>query len=176
MKKELTYRVLLVVGVTVFVASLFFAGESGAQQVTRLSMGTGGTGGVFYIMGGGIARILTKYMPNTEVTVEVTAGSVDNCKLLKIGKADLGLSGADICIDAADGVGKFGKGSPEDKIAIRSLGAIYTNHMHFITHKDSPIRTVYDVKGKRVSTGSPGSGIDCRASSNSCHLSKSLTT
>ncbi len=142
--------------------SLLFAAGAEAQQLLRLSMGTGGTGGVFYIMGGGIANILTKYMPNTEVTVEVTGGSVDNCKLLKSGKADLGLSGADICIDAFQGVGKFGKGNPEEKIAIRSLGAIYTNHMHFVTHKDSPIRTISDLKGKRVSTGSPGSGTEVK--------------
>lgn len=142
--------------------SLFFAAGAEAQQLLRLSMGTGGTGGVFYIMGGGIANILTKYMPNTEVTVEVTGGSVDNCKLLKSGKADLGLSGADICIDAFQGVGKFGKGNPEEKIALRSLGAIYTNHMQFVTHKDSPIRTVFDLKGKRVSTGSPGSGTEVK--------------
>jgi len=153
-------QVLLSLAVLAF--SVFFAAGAEAQQLLRLSMGTGGTGGVFYVMGGGIAKILTQYMPNTEVTVEVTGGSVDNCKLLKSGKADLGLSGADICIDAFQGVGKFGKGNPEDKIAIRSLGAIYTNHMHFITHKDSPIRTVYDLKGKRVSTGSPGSGTEVK--------------
>jgi len=153
-------QVLLSLAVLAF--SVFFAAGAEAQQLLRLSMGTGGTGGVFYVMGGGIAKILTQYMPNTEVTVEVTGGSVDNCKLLKSGKADLGLSGADICIDAFQGVGKFGKGNPEDKIAIRSLGAIYTNHMHFITHKDSPIRTVHDLKGKRVSTGSPGSGTEVK--------------
>ncbi len=153
-------QVLLILAALAF--SLFFAQGAEAQQLLRLSMGTGGTGGVFYIMGGGIANILTKYMPNTEVTVEVTGGSVDNCKLLKSGKADLGLSGADICIDAFQGVGKFGKGNPEDKIAIRSLGAIYTNHMQFVTHKDSPIRTVFDLKGKRVSTGSPGSGTEVK--------------
>ena len=96
------------------ISLLTLAPEGNAQSVVKLSMGTGGTGGVFYVMGGGIANILSKYMTNTEVTVEVTGGSVDNCKLLKAKKADLGLSGADICIDAIQGVGKFGKGSPED--------------------------------------------------------------
>jgi TRAP transporter TAXI family solute receptor len=149
-------------GLAALAFSLFLAAGAEAQQLLRLSMGTGGTGGVFYIMGGGIAKILTNYMPNTEITVEVTGGSVDNCRLLKSNKADLGLAGADISFDAINGIGKFGTGKPEDKIALRSLGAIYTNHMHFITHKDSPIKKVSDLKGKRVSTGSPGSGTEVK--------------
>ncbi len=163
MNKKSFYFVSFVFAVTVLVFSFIYTVEANAQQpLLRLSMGTGGTGGVFYIMGGGIANILTKYMPNTEVTVEVTGGSVDNCKLLKAGKADLGLSGADICVDAFNGIEKFGKGAPEDKIPLRALGAIYTNHMHFITHKGSPIQSVYDLRGKRVSTGSPGSGTEVK--------------
>ncbi len=161
-KKIRLHYSLGVIGM-IFLFAFFATMEADAQQkVVKLSMGTGGTGGVFYIMGGGIATILTKYMPNTEVTVEVTGGSVDNCKLLKSQKADLGLSGADICTDAINGVEKFGKGAPEDKIPLRSLGAIYTNHMHFITHKDSPIQSVSDIRGKRVSTGSPGSGTEVK--------------
>jgi TRAP transporter TAXI family solute receptor len=161
MKKRVIYFVsslfFLVIGLFSFIPA-----ASAQQPMNRLSMGTGGTGGVFYIMGAGIANILSKYMPNTEVTVEVTGGSVDNCKLLKANKADLALSGADICMDAFQGVDKFGKGNPEDKIPLRALGAIYTNHMHFITHKDSPIKTIGDLRGKRVSTGSPGSGTEVK--------------
>jgi len=160
MEKRSIYWVLSLFFLMISLSAL--TPEGNAQSVIKLSMGTGGTGGVFYIMGGGIANILSKYMANAEVTVEVTGGSVDNCKLLKAGKADLGLSGADICIDAIQGVGKFGKGNPEDKIALRALGAIYTNHMHFITHKDSPIKSVGDLRGKRVSTGSPGSGTEVK--------------
>jgi TRAP transporter TAXI family solute receptor len=104
-------RVCLSLFFLIFSLSVFTLEIDAQQSVIKLSMGTGGTGGVFYVMGGGIANILTKYMPNTEVTVEVTGGSVDNCKLLKSGKADLGLSGADICIDSIQGIGKFVKGN-----------------------------------------------------------------
>jgi uncharacterized protein len=163
MNKNFVSRMMFLSLFVVMVCGFVFVHEGNAQQtLLRLSMGTGGTGGVFYIMGGGIAKILTKYLPNTEITVEVTGGSVDNCKLLKSNKADLGLAGADISFDAMNGIGKFGKGASEDKIPVRSLGAIYTNHMHFITHKDSPIKTVSDLKGKRVSTGSPGSGTEVK--------------
>ena len=163
MKGNNFFRMLSLFVLAAAVFSFAFAREGSAQQsLLRLSMGTGGTGGVFYIMGGGIAKILTKYVPNTEVTVEVTGGSVDNCRLLKSNKADLGLSGADISFDAINGIGKFGKGAPEEKIPLRSLGAIYINHMHFITHKDSPIKSVSELKGKRVSTGSPGSGTEVK--------------
>jgi len=163
MNKKFFFRILSLSVFMVMVCSFVFVHEGNAQQtLLRLSMGTGGTGGVFYIMGGGIAKILTKYLPNTEITVEVTGGSVDNCKLLKSNKADLGLAGADISFDAMNGIGKFGKGISEDKIPVRSLGAIYTNHMHFITHKDSPIKSVSDLRGKRVSTGSPGSGTEVK--------------
>jgi uncharacterized protein len=163
MDKKVFQRIPSLIAIIALALCVALPGASNAQQpLSRLSMGTGGTGGVFYIMGGGIAKILTKYVPNTEVTIEVTGGSVDNCKLLKAGKADLGLSGADITFDAISGIGKFGKGSPEDKIPVRSLGSIYTNHMQFITHKDSPIKTVNDLRGKRVSTGSPGSGTEVK--------------
>ena len=163
MKGNNFFRILSVFVLVVAIFSFVLVREGSTQQpLLRLSMGTGGTGGVFYIMGGGIAKILTKYVPNTEVTVEVTGGSVDNCRLLKSNKADLGLSGADISFDAINGIGKFGKGAPEEKIPLRSLGAIYINHMHFITHKDSPMKSVSDLKGKRVSTGSPGSGTEVK--------------
>jgi uncharacterized protein len=163
MNKKFIFGILSLSVFMVMVCSFSFIHKGNAQQtLLRLSMGTGGTGGVFYIMGGGIAKILTKYLPNTEITVEVTGGSVDNCKLLKSNKADLGLAGADISFDAMNGIGKFGKGLSEDKIPVRSLGAIYTNHMHFITHKDSPIKSVSDLRGKRVSTGSPGSGTEVK--------------
>jgi len=125
-------------------------------------MGTGGTGGVYYIMGGGIAKILSKYMPNTEVTVEVTGGSADNCKLLRAGKADLGIAHTDVCFDAMAGIGKFGTGRPEDKVPMRALAGLYTNVMQIVTAKDSPIKSVADMKGKRVSTGSPGSGTEIK--------------
>lgn len=161
--KKVNRFVWMMSTVLFLIFSLAFSPNIEAQQVNKLSMGTGGTGGVYYVIGGGIARILSKYMPNTEVTVEVTAGSVDNCKLIHAKKADLGLAQGDVCIDAIRGVDKFGKGRPEDKVRMSALANVMLSSMHFITLKDSPIKTVADFKGKRISTGSPGSGTEVTA-------------
>ena len=69
----------------------------------RLSIATGGTGGVFYPYGGGIAKVITEHLPNTEATAEVTAASVDNLKFLKQGNSDLAFTMADIAQDAVHG-------------------------------------------------------------------------
>src|SRR5678815_5127622 len=84
-------------------------GSSGGSTggTRRLSIATGGTGGVFYPYGGGIAKILTEQLPNTEVTAEVTAASVDNLKFIKQGNSDLAFSMADIAADAAAGRDAF---------------------------------------------------------------------
>ena len=68
---------------------MVMAGSAVAQ--TRISIATGGTGGVYYPLGGGIANVLSKYVPNMQATAEVTGASVDNMKLVGGGKAEVGL-------------------------------------------------------------------------------------
>ena len=63
-----------------------------AQQTTRISITTGGTGGVYYPMGGGMAHVLSKNVPGLSATAEVTGGSVDNLKLINAGKSEVGFS------------------------------------------------------------------------------------
>lgn len=158
--KSVNKTVWIMVITLAVIFSLIFSPQLMAQETKKLSIGTGGTGGVYYVIGGGIARILSKYIPNMEVTAEVTAGSVDNAKLIHTRKAELGLAQGDVCIDAIRGVDVFGKGRPEDKVKMSALANVMTSYMHFITLKDSPIKTVTDFKGKRISTGSPGSGTE----------------
>jgi len=136
-------------------------GSSGEAQskAVRLSIATGGTGGVYYPLGGGMANVISKYIPSTEATAEVTAGSVDNCKLIQAGKGDLALIMADIGYDAWKGLGRFKAGGA---IPLRTIGVIYSNYMHFVTGEGSGIKSVSDLKGKRVSTGSPGSGTEVK--------------
>ncbi len=78
-----------------------------AQTKVRLSIVTGGTGGVYYPYGGGMAAVLSKHLPGVEATAEVTAASVDNCKLVAAQKADLGFIMGDVGYDAFMGTGKF---------------------------------------------------------------------
>jgi TRAP transporter TAXI family solute receptor len=142
------------------VFALLLANSAEAQtKPVRLSIGTGGTGGVYYPLGGGMATVISKYVPNAEATAEVTAGSVDNIKLIQTAKTDLALIMADIGYDALKGLGRF---KSSGAIPIRTIAVVYPNYMHFVTMEGSGIKSVSDLKGKRVSTGSPGSGTEVK--------------
>jgi TRAP transporter TAXI family solute receptor len=143
----------------VLAASALLAFNGIAQDKVNLSIGTGGTGGVYYPLGGGIANVLSKFVPGMAATAEVTGGSVDNLKLIGTGKPYIGLAMADASQDALRGQGKF-KGS---KVPLRTLMVLYTNHMHVVTVEGTGITSVKDLKGKRVSTGSPGSATEVMA-------------
>ena len=125
----------------------------------RLSIATGGTGGVFYPYGGGIAKVIDEHIPNVEATAEVTAASVDNLKFVRDRKADLAFTTADTLADAVNGTDVF-NGS---KLPIQTLAVLYKNYTHVVTLASSPIRTMSDLKGRVVSTGSPGSGTEVTA-------------
>ena len=128
-------------------------------QAQNLSIATGGTGGVYYPMGGGLAAVLSKHVPGMSATAEVTGGSVDNLKLIGTGKPYVGFSMADAAKDASVGEDKF-KGKPID---LRTLLVLYPNQMHVATVESTGIKTMRDLKGKRVSTGSPGSATEVMA-------------
>ncbi len=144
------------------VAVLFFALSAGvapAQEKINISIGTGGTGGVYYPMGGGLANILSKNIPGMQATAEVTGGSVDNLKLIGTGKSEVGFSMVDAALDAFNGQDKFKDG----KIPLRTLMVLYPNRMHVVTIESTKIKKMSDLKGKRVSTGSPGSATEIMA-------------
>ncbi|MGA1296897.1 MAG: TAXI family TRAP transporter solute-binding subunit, partial [Burkholderiaceae bacterium] len=82
-------------------ATLLHGGMASAQNA--LSIGTGGTGGVYYPLGGGIAAALSKHIPGMAATAEVTGGSVDNLKLVGSGKPYLAMTMADAAKDAIEG-------------------------------------------------------------------------
>lgn len=124
-----------------------------------LSIATGGTGGVYYPYGGGIAKVLNENLPNVRATAEVTAASVDNLKLIRDGKADIALALTDTVADAVNGRGAFA-GAP---VPAATLAVLYSNYTHLVTLASSGITTVADLRGKRVSTGSPGSGTEVLA-------------
>ena len=133
------------------------AGLAQAQQL-KLSISTGGTGGVWYPMGGAMANVLSKAMPNTSATAEVTGGSVDNLKLIATGQTDIGFSMVDTAWEALTGAGKF-----KDKVPMRTLAVVHPLVMHVVTIDGRGIDKMSDLRGKRVSTGSPGSGTEVMA-------------
>jgi TRAP transporter TAXI family solute receptor len=132
---------------------------AGSAQAQNLSIATGGTGGVYYPLGGGMAAALSKYVPGMQATAEVTGGSVANLQLIGTGKPYIALTMADATLDAYKGQDKF-TGKP---VAVRTLMVLYPNRMHVATITSTGIRKIADLKGKRVSTGSGGSATEVMA-------------
>jgi TRAP transporter TAXI family solute receptor len=110
-------------------------------------------------MGGGIAAALSKHVPGMQATAEVTGGSVDNLKLIATGKPYIGLSMTDAALDAYKGEQKFSG----NKVPLRTLMILYPNRMHVVSVEGTGINKIADLKGKRVSTGSPGSATEVMA-------------
>jgi len=130
-----------------------------SAQAQNLSIATGGTGGVYYPLGGGMAAVLSKYVPGMQATAEVTGGSVANLQLIGTAKPYIALTMADATLDAYKGEDKFtGKAVP-----VRTLMILYPNRMHVVTIEGTGITRMADLKGKRVSTGSGGSATEVMA-------------
>jgi TRAP transporter TAXI family solute receptor len=139
--------------------ALFAGMPASAQEKIQLSIATGGTGGVYYPLGGGMANVLSKYIPGITATAEVTGGSVDNLKLIGTGKPYIAFVMADAGQDAYKGEDKF-KGH---KVPLRTLMVLYPNRMHVVSVEGTGVNSMADLKGKRVSTGSPGSATEVMA-------------
>jgi len=122
----------------------------------RLSIATGNTGGVYYPYGGGLARVISQSVPRVDATAEVTAASVDNLKLIQLGKADIAFVLTDTLDDAIHGRGPFAK----MPVKARTLAVLYPNYTQVATVEGKGINRLTDLRGRVVSTGSPGSGTE----------------
>ena len=129
-----------------------------AQQ--QLSVATGGTGGVYYPMGGGLAEVINNHVEGYSATAEVTGASVENMGLVAKGDADLALGLADTVYQAQTGTGRF-EGQQLDML--RGVASMYANMVQIVTLEGSGITSLADLKGKRVSVGAPGSGTEVNA-------------
>ncbi len=139
--------------------------EAGANKPrpsgrTRLVISTGGTCGVFFPYGGGLARIVSAKLPDTEMTAEVTGGSVDNMKLIANDEADLGMSTVDSAYEGFQGEGVY---KDSGKIPACAIVTLYQSFIHIVALDGSGINTVADMRGKRVSVGSAGSSTEVAA-------------
>jgi uncharacterized protein len=133
-------------------------GGEGGSTGGPLTFATGGTGGVYYPYGGGIANLLSSELEGTTVTVQETNASVDNMQLLASGQAQLALGLGDVVSDAANGENTF-----TEPLDICSLGNLYNNFVHFFTTADTGITSIEDLRGKRVSPGAVGSASEVTA-------------
>ena len=125
-----------------------------AAKPTFISIGTGGTGGVYYPYGGGLAEAWTKNVKGVKAVAEVTGASVENVKLAHRGETVVGMIMGDVAFQAYNGVDKF-EGKPQDVLAMASM---YPNVLQLVTLKGSGIKNVSDFAGKKISLGAPGSG------------------
>ena len=142
-----------------FAATLAFAGAANAQQFFRI--GTGGTAGTYYPVGGMIANAVSQ--PGKIVaTAQASNGSLANVNAVAGGAMEAGFTQSDVATWAYTGTGAF-EGKPK-VTDLRAIANLYPESIHLVVKKNSGIKTVADLKGKRVALDEPGSGtlIDAR--------------
>jgi uncharacterized protein len=152
------FLVSLAVGVCVA------ASASAAQAQNFFRIGTGGVAGTYYPIGGLIANAISQpVVPNLIASAVATSGSVANVNAIQGGGAESGFSQADVAYWAYTGTGTF-EGKPK-VTDLRLIANLYPESFHLVVRKAAGIKTIADLKGKRVSLDEPGSGtlVNARA-------------
>lgn len=122
---------------------------------------TGGTSGVYYPVGVAMSQLYGKAMPDAKVTVQSTKASAENLNLLQAGRGEIAFSLADAAADAWKGDAEAGFPQPLKKL--RAVAAIYPNYIQIVASSESGIKSLADLKGKRISVGAPKSGTELNA-------------
>jgi TRAP transporter TAXI family solute receptor len=143
-------------------ASLSLAPQPAAAE-QFINVVTGGTSGVYYPLGVALTKLYVDAIPGVRTSVQATKSSAENLNLLQKGRGELAFSLGDALADAWEGNAEHG--FPEKLTDLRGLAAIYSNYVHFVARADSGIKTLADLKGKRVSVGAPKSGTEINARS-----------
>ncbi|GAB1426817.1 TAXI family TRAP transporter solute-binding subunit [Aminivibrio sp.] len=144
-KMSILLAVLMIIGL--------FAGAAAAK--TFISIATGGTGGTYYPLGGGIAEIISRNLPEFQVTSETGNASAANLNLIGTHQIEMAFAQNDVAYWASKGMSPF----KEKYDNIRVVASLYPEHVQCITIKGSGVEDIMDIKGKRVSVGAPGSGV-----------------
>lgn len=139
-------------------ALLLLAASCAGDRPRPFSLATGTTAGVYYPLGGAMARRFSRDLPGIVVRAEVSAGSVTNLIQVARGESDIGFGQADAVADALAGSGRF-----PDPLPLALLGRIYPNVVHLLSVEGRGVASVSDLPGKRVSVGPPGSGNEVTA-------------
>lgn len=135
-------------------------GCSAGDRPEFLALATAGTGGVYYLLGGSIAEVWSRELPDRVAVAEVTGGSVENLSLLMSGQVEVAFSMGTNALEAYDAAGDFTGRSAGDVLA---LVALYPNVLQVATLEGSGVATLSDLAGRRVSVGAPGSGTEVAA-------------
>lgn len=132
----------------------------GAQQKFATIL-TGGQSGVYYPLGVALSQIFGKALPDTNVTVQSTRASVENLNLLQSGRGEIAFTLGDSLKDGWKGTEDAGFKQPLNKL--RAVAGIYSNYIQIVASEESGIKTIADLKGKRISVGAPRSGTELNA-------------
>jgi len=132
-----------------------------AAQQKFINVLTGGQAGVYYPLGVAVSQIYGKALPDVKATVQATKASVENLNLLQAGRGEIAFTLGDSLSDAWKGDEEAGFKSKLDKL--RAVAGIYSNYIQIVASADSGIRTLADLKGKRISVGAPRSGTELNA-------------
>jgi TRAP transporter TAXI family solute receptor len=140
-------------------AALLLPGTAAAGEKYSFSIVTGGTGGVWYPLGGAIGGVIGKNVPNTDATSEATTAAIDNLKLLAAGKAGMAFAYDYHAVWANEGkIAALGKKQP-----VRVALSFYEQPLHIVTKEGTGIKSVMDLRKRRVSVGAPNSGTEEQA-------------
>lgn len=129
-----------------------------AHSAEFINVLTGGTSGVYYPLGVALSQIYGKAIPGSKTSVQATKASAENLNLLQAGRGEVAISLGDSVSDAWKGNEEAGFKTPLSKL--RTISALYPNYIHFVASADSGIKSLADVKGKRISVGAPKSGTE----------------
>ena len=155
-----TIKKTLAVGAVLAAAAVFFTGCNGNSDVEGkkfLNIGTGGTAGTYYPIGGAIAEVLNKEIPGMSANAQSTGASVANVNMLGDGTIDLATVQNDIAYYAANGTEMF----VDKKVnGLKGVAALYPETCQFVTLRSSGIKSLAELKGRRVAVGAVGSGVE----------------
>lgn len=143
------------------IGAALVAGSAAAQSTQFVNVLTGGQSGVYYPVGVALSQIYAKEIPNARSTAQVTRASAENLNLLQSGRGEVAFTLADALSDAWKGNEEAGFKQKLDKL--RGISGLYNNYIQIVANADSGIRTLADLKGKRVSVGAARSGTELNA-------------
>ena len=132
-----------------------------ASAVTFVNVLTGGTSGVYYPLGVTLSQLYGEMIPDSKVQVQATKASAENLNLLQAGRGEIGFSLADSVSDAWKGKADAGFPKPLDKL--RVIASVYPNYIQIVALADANVKSLADLKGKRISVGAPRSGTELNA-------------
>ncbi|MBK5205738.1 MAG: TAXI family TRAP transporter solute-binding subunit [Polaromonas sp.] len=154
-------RLLHKIGLVLSLGAVLTTGAALAQQQQFINILTGGQSGVYYPLGVALSQIYAKAIPNVRSTAQVTKASAENLNLLQAGRGELALALGDSVSNAYKGDAEAG--FPKPLTHLRGLSATYNNYIQIVANADSGIKTLADLKGKRISVGAAKSGTELNA-------------